>query len=313
VWSVRPFRFGVSAARAESRAEWQEKARRAEALGFSTLLIPDHLAPILPPLLPLVSAADATTTLRVGTFVLNNDFRHPVVLAREAAAVVLLTDGRLELGLGAGHMKSEYDGAGLRFDAGAVRVERLDESVRIVKALLAGEATSFDGRYYQLREHTIHPRPVQRPAPPILIGGHGRRLLSLAAREADIVGFVGFRHLEGGAAVDTAGFVPAAVDERVELVRAADGDRYADLELNVLLQRVVQTDDPAQEAKALHARRPEVSAADAAQTPFFLFGTTDRMVEALLERRERWGFSYFVTFEPFMDALAPVVARLAGR
>src|SRR5690349_3162771 len=282
-------------------------------MGFDTLLVADHLSAVFPPLTALCTAAEATERLRVGTFVLNNDFRHPVVLAREAAAVDLLTDGRLELGLGAGHMKSEYDGAGLRFDAGAVRVERLGESVRIVKALLAGEPTSFDGRHYQLREHTIYPRPVQRPAPPILIGGHGRRLLSLAAREADIVGFVGFRHLEGGAAVDTAGFVPAAVDERIQLVRAAAGERFADLELNVLLQRVVQTDDPGQEAEALHARRPEVSAADAAQTPFFLFGTTDRMVEALLERRERWGFSYFVTFEPSMDALAPVVARLAGK
>src|SRR5438477_1013241 len=160
---MRPFRFGISIGRAGSRAEWQDTARRVEDLGFSTLVVPDHLSPIFPPLIPLVSAADATKTLRVGTFVVNNDLRHPVVLAREAAAVDLLTDGRLELGLGAGHMQSEYDQAGIRFDPGVVRVERLGESVRIVKELLAGNETTFEGRYYQVRGHTIHPRPVQQP------------------------------------------------------------------------------------------------------------------------------------------------------
>jgi probable F420-dependent oxidoreductase len=310
---LRPFRFGLSLGRAESRAEWADKARKVEDLGFSTLVIPDHLSPIVPPLLPLVSAADATTTLRVGTFVLNNDFRHPVLLAREAAAVDLLTDGRLELGLGAGHMRSEYEEAGLRFDPGRVRVERLRESVRIVKELLAGNATTFDGQHYQVRGHTVHPRPVQRPRPPILIGGHGRQLLTLAAREADIVGFVGFRHLRGGTAVDASGFSPSAVDQRMDLVRTAAGDRFADLELNVLLQRVTSTDDPRREAEALHARRPEVSVEDALETPFFLSGSVDGMVEDLLARRERWGFSYFVAFEPSLEGFAPVVARLAGR
>jgi probable F420-dependent oxidoreductase len=310
---LRPFRFGLSVGRADSRAEWADKARRVEDLGFGTLVVPDHLAPILPPLLPLVTAADATTTLRVGTFVLNNDFRHPVLLAREAAAVDLLTDGRLELGLGAGHMRTEYEEAGLRFDPGRVRVERLGESVRIVKELLIGNTTTVDGQHYRVRGHAVHPRPVQRPRPPMLIGGHGRQLLALAAREADIVGFVGFRHLRGGTAVDASGFGPSAVDERVELVRTADGERFADLELNVLLQRVTATDDPRQEAEALHARRPEVGVDDALETPFFLSGSVDGMVEALLVRRERWGFSYFVAFEPYLEAFAPVVARLAGR
>jgi probable F420-dependent oxidoreductase len=310
---MRPFRFGISIGGAGSRSEWQDAARRAEDLGFSTLLIPDHLSPIFPPLIPLVSAADATETLRVGTFVLNNDLRHPVVLAREAAAVDLLTDGRLELGLGAGHMQSEYDEAGIRFDPGAVRVERLGESVRIVKELLSGHETTSEGKHYRVRSHTIHPRPVQQPHPPILIGGHGRRLLSLAAREADIVGFVGFRHLEGGRSVEASGFVPSAVDERVALVRAAAGDRFADLELNVLLQQVIATENPREHAEALHARRPQVGVEDALEAPYFLFGSTEGMVEALLARRERWGFSYFVAFEAYLDAFAPVVARLAGK
>jgi probable F420-dependent oxidoreductase len=313
---VRPFRFGLSVGAAGSRAEWVDKARRVEDLGFSTLVIPDHLAPAMPPLaplLPLVSAAGATKTLRVGTFVLNNDFRHPVLLAREAAALDLLTDGRLELGLGAGHMQSEYDAAGLRFDPGRVRVERLGESVRVIKALLVGSPTTFEGEHYRVRGHVIYPKPLQQPHPPILIGGHGRRLLSIAAREADTVGFVGFRHLRGGTAVDASGFRPSAVDERVALVRAEAGERFGDLELNVLVQRVVRTDDPRREAAAVHARRPEVSPEEVLETPFFLFGTADQMVEALRVRRERWGFSYYVAFEPHLDALAPVVARLAGK
>jgi probable F420-dependent oxidoreductase len=141
----------------------------------------------------LVSAAQATTRLRVGTNVLNNDFRHPVIVAREAATVDVLTDGRLQLGLGAGHMKAEYDEAGLRFEAGATRVERLAEAVAIVKGLLAGEAVTSIGLHYRVTGHSIHPLPVQRPRPPILIGGNGRRLLTLAAREADIAGCRGSR------------------------------------------------------------------------------------------------------------------------
>src|SRR5205823_7261034 len=145
---MKPFRFGVSVRSAGSRAEWEDKARKLEALGYSTLTVPDHLAEMIAPIPALVTAAAVTKTLRIGTFVLNNDFRHPVLLAREAAAVDLLTDGRLELGLGAGHMRSEYDEAGLRFDPAEVRIARLGEAVQIVKGLLAGEAVDFQGQHY---------------------------------------------------------------------------------------------------------------------------------------------------------------------
>jgi probable F420-dependent oxidoreductase len=165
-----PFRFGVSVRRAQSRREWQEKARRAEALGYSSFLVPDHLTDILPPLVPLVSAAEATASLRVGNFVLNNDLRHPALVARDAGAIDLLSDGRFELGLGAGHMQSEYDEIALRFDSGRVRVERLGESVAIIKKLLAGQVT-FAGAHYSLTRHRIHPSSVQKPRPPLLIGG----------------------------------------------------------------------------------------------------------------------------------------------
>src|SRR5919198_2200462 len=199
---LKPFRFGVTVGRANSRAEWAEKARKLEDLGYSTLTVPDHLADLLAPMPALLSAAAATTRLRVGTNVLNNDFRHPILVAREAATVDLLTEGRLQLGLGAGHMQSEYDQAGLGFDVGGTRVERLAEAVAIVKGLLKGEEVTFAGRHYRVTGHTIYPLPVQRPHPPILIGGNTTRLLTLAAKEADIVGVTGITFRRGGAQPD---------------------------------------------------------------------------------------------------------------
>jgi probable F420-dependent oxidoreductase len=308
---VREFRFGLSVRDAGSRAAWQDRARQAEALGFSTLVVPDHLVEALPPLVPLVSAADATERLRVGTFVLNNDFRHPVLVAREAAAVDLLSDGRLELGLGAGHMASEYREAGLRFDPASTRVQRLGEAVRIVRALLGGEAVTFEGRHYQVRGHSIHPRPVQRPTPPILIGGNGRQLLTLAAREADIVGFVGFSHRAGGADFDFDGFTDRGTAQRIALVREAAGERFERIELNGLLQRVVVTDRPGAAAEEL-AAEIGISVEDVLSSPYLLLGTVDSMVDTLRERRERLGISYWVTFERALDAMAPIIARLHG-
>src|ERR687887_2757499 len=174
---LKPFRFGVTVGRASSRAEWAEKARTLEDLGYATLTVPDHLTDLLAPMPALVSAAAATTHLRVGTNVLNNDFRHPVLVAREAATVDLLTEGRFQLGLGAGHMQAEYDQAGWRFDAGGTRVERLAEAVTIIKGLFSGEPVTFAGRHSRVTNHTIHPLPIQQPPPPLLIGGNGRRLL----------------------------------------------------------------------------------------------------------------------------------------
>src|SRR5262245_62494294 len=177
---MKPFRFGINIRDATSRAEWQDKARKVEALGYAVLLVPDHLAAMLATIPAVMSAADATKSLRIGTNVLNNDLRHPVLLAREAAAIDLLTDGRLELGLGAGYMKVEYDQAGLRFDRGGIRVERLAESVHIIKGLLGGVEVTFAGQHYRVSGHTIYPPPIQSPHPPIIIGGNGPRLLTLA-------------------------------------------------------------------------------------------------------------------------------------
>src|SRR5437762_1258584 len=210
---MRPFRFGINVRTAASQAEWADKARKVEALGYAVLLVPDHLADLLAPFPALAAAAAATTRLRVGTAVLNNDFRHPALLAREAATLDVLSDGRLELGLGAGHMQAEYEQAGLVFDSGGTRIERLAEAVVIVKRLLEGKPVTFAGRHYRVTDHTIHPRPVQRPRPPIFIGGHAPRLLTMAAREADIVGLTGIAFRAGGTQPDVSGFHPALVDE----------------------------------------------------------------------------------------------------
>src|SRR5215510_1979627 len=240
---VKPFRFGVSVRSAGSPAEFADKARKLEDLGYSVLAVPDHLTDLLAPMPALVGAAAATKRLRVATMVLNNDFRHPIFVAREAATVDLLSDGRLELGLGAGHMKFEYDQAGLTFDPGAIRVERLGEAVVIVKRLLEGGPVTFSGCHYRVTDHTIHPRPAQRPRPPIFIGGSAPRLLTLAAREADIVGLTGITFRRGGAVRDVSAFKAGVVDDRLGLVRETAGDRYERIELNALVQRVVVTDD----------------------------------------------------------------------
>jgi probable F420-dependent oxidoreductase len=311
---MKPFRFGVSARQAQSRAEWIDKARKVESLGYATLTVPDHLTDLLSPMPALIIAAEATTTLRIGTNVLNNDLRHPVLLAREAATTDLLTDGRFELGLGAGSIKSEYDEAGLSFDPGSTRVERLAESVTIIKRLLTGEQVTFAGRHYHVTGHKIAPLPAQKPHPPLLIGGNGRRLLALAAREADIVGFSGLTFRNGGAApADISAWRPAGMDERVQLVRNAAGDaRFARLELNALVQRVIVTDDRRQAAEELANTWTQLTPDEILQSPYALIGTVDQIVEDLQAYRHRWGISYYVVHEPYMDAFAPVVARLAS-
>jgi probable F420-dependent oxidoreductase len=311
---LNPFRFGINARTAGSAAAWADRARQAQALGYAVFLVPDHLAELLAPFPALTAAAMATNQLRLGTGVLNNDFRHPVLTAREAATVDVLSGGRLELGVGAGHMESEYEQAGLPFDPGATRVERLAESVSIIKRLLEGETVTASGRHYQVMAHSIHPRPVQRPRPPIFIGGEAPRLLRVAAREADIVGFTGLAFRSGGRAIDVSGFRPSHVDERVKLVRDTAGERFERLELNVLVQRVIVCDDRREAARQLTTERwAALTPDEILETPYVLVGTVDQMVEALDARRERWGFSYIMTHEPYMDALAPVVARLAGR
>ena len=311
---MKPFRFGVNVRNAQSRAEWREKARKAEAVGCDVFNVPDHLTDLFAPLPALVSAAEATTSLKLGTHVLNNDLRHPVLVAREAATLDLLTDGRFQLGLGAGSIQSEYDEVGLAFDAGATRVARLAEAVTIIKRLMKGEKVTFAGRHYRVTGHTILPPSIQKPHPPILIGGNGPRLLTLAAREADIVGFSGLTFRHGGAVPpDLSGWRASSVDERVRLVREAAGDeRNARLELSALVQQVVLTGDRRKTADELASRWTQLSADEILHSPFVLIGTVDQMAEEIRAHRQRWGISYYVIHEPYLDAFAPVIARLAN-
>jgi probable F420-dependent oxidoreductase len=310
---LNPFRFGVNVREAPSRAAWQDKARKVEELGYSTLLVPDHLAAMLATIPAVMSAAAATKRLRVGTNVLNNDLRHPVLLAREAATMDLLTDGRLDLGLGAGYMRIEYEQAGLRFDRGRIRVERLAEAIGIIKGLLGGAEVNFAGQYYRVTGHRIHPLPVQRPHPPIMVGGNGPRLLALAAKEADIVNLTGITFTRGGTVPDMSGWRAAAIDERIRALREAAGERFGHLLLSAQVQRVIVTDRRREAAEELRKSWKDLSAEEILEAPFALIGSVDEMVESLHARRERWGLSYFVTFEPYLETLAPVVARLAGK
>ena len=311
---MNPFRFGVSVWHAPSRAEWIAKARKIEDLGYSSLMVPDHLNERVAPIPALISAAEATKRMLVGTYVLNNDLRHPVVLAHEAAAADVLTGGRLQLGLGAGWNKAEYDQAGLAFDRGSIRVERLAEAVVIIRRLLAGEQVTFAGRHYRVSGHVIAPLPMQKPHPPILIAGNRPRMLTLAAQQADIVGLSGMTLRRGGTEMDVSGWKGSAVDECIALIRVAAGEeRFARLELNALVQRVVVNDDRRGAVEALTRAWPQLAAADILESPYVLVGTVDQIVEDLCACRARWGISYYVVHEPYMDAFAPVVTRLAGK
>lgn len=309
--AVAPFRFGLQVARADSRAALVDRARRAEDLGFDVLQTADHLDEVLPPLVTLAAVATATSTLRLGTLVLNNDLRHPVVLAREAAAVDLLSDGRLELGIGAGHSEPEYRSAGLRFDRPGVRIDRLAESLAVLDGLLRGEEVTHAGTHYTVTGATVSPRPVQHPRPPLLVGGGGPRLLGVAARTADVVGLTGTGPTRPDGRNHLAShWAPGAVDAQVAHVRAeAAGAGRPAPELQALVQVVTVTDDRRGALQAVQRHLPELTIDDLEGTPYLLVGTVDSMVEQLLAARERWGFSYVSVRD---EALAPVVAALAG-
>jgi probable F420-dependent oxidoreductase len=294
-----------------SAREWAELARRAEALGYSTLTCADHLDDQFAPVPALAAAAAATTTLRLGTLVLANDYRHPVVTAKDTATLDLLSDGRLELGLGAGWMTSDYETSGIALDPPGVRIERLAEALAVLRGMFADGPCSFAGEHYRIDGLEGFPKPVQRPHPPIVIGGGGPRMLRLAAEEADIVGLN--VNLAAGVIDERAG--PDATEEatqaKVDLVREAAGDRFADLELQVRVHAVVVTDDR-QGMAELMAPALGVTPEGALASPHALAGTPEQITEDLLARRERWGISYLGVSVDALDALAPVVARLAG-
>ncbi|MSO79798.1 MAG: TIGR03621 family F420-dependent LLM class oxidoreductase [Acidimicrobiia bacterium] len=308
----RKFRFGVMALGADSAKQYRETARKAEDLGYSTLYVPDHFVDHpFGPFPAMAFAAEATKTLRVGSLVLGNDYRHPVVVARDAATLDLLSDGRLELGLGAGWMTADYEKAGIPLDRPGVRVDRLAEAITIVKGLMSPGEFSFSGDHYTITGLDGMPKPVQQPVP-IVIGGGGKRVLSLAAQEAQIVGING--NLKGGRTDDpsnAADMNPVQTDQKLEWVRDAAGARFDDIEIQSFAGFTLFTDDSKSVAEAMapaFACPPD----EVLDSPVALVGTVDEMIETIKRRRDRWQMSYHVVGAEVMDEFAPVVARLTG-
>jgi probable F420-dependent oxidoreductase len=307
----RPFRFGATATRAESGDEWKKLCRRVERAGCSTLHLSDHFNEQFSPLPALAAAAAVTTTLRIGPLVLCNDFRRPVALAKELATVDRLSDGRLEWGMGAGWHEPEYDAAGVAFDPPAVRVDRLVEAIEVMKPLLAGESSTHDGTHYRTGGVTGWPPAVQRPHPPLLVGAAGRRLLSYAAREADIVGVGPSVAAHPAMGAGRRSYVEAT-DEQLRWITDAARGRAEGPELHMVAFPVVVTDEPDEVWRNV-ARSAGVSVDEMRTSPHVLIGSVDQICGALEVRRERWGVSYWSLPEAILDRVAPIVERLTGR
>lgn len=309
--SLRPFRFGIQASKAGSRKEWVELAKTTEACGFSSLTMPDHFTDQLAPVPALMTAADSTTKLRIGALVWDNDYKHPVVLAKELATMDLLSDGRLEIGIGAGWMISDYEQAGMVYDRPGVRIDRFVEGLSIIRSAMTGEKFSFAGAHYKITDYTSTPKPVQTPCPPILIGGGGKRVLTLAAQHADIVG-INPSLKDGVVNAETITDMSAeAVSEKIEIVRNAAASRMPQIEMNIRTF-LVNIRDSAQEAIDGTAKMFKVEPKLIGSSPFALMGPPSKIAEDLIERRERWGLSYIIVGGEDVKSFAPVVAMLSG-
>jgi probable F420-dependent oxidoreductase len=313
-----PFRFGVVNDDTVSPEGWVEHVRDVEARGFATFLIRDHIlpdffGPQLAPLVALATAAAVTERLHVGTLVFSNDFRHPVFLAKEAATLDALSGGRFELGIGAGWLRSEYEAAGLQLDGAGARIERLDESLQILRGLLRGETVCHCGTHYTVSGIENYPAPVRQGGPPLLIGGGKPKMLRLAGRHADIVSVLTTSVASGVVEDSPAERTPAEVERKLGWIREGAGDRYPQIELN-LIPTLVVTTDRRRAAEELVERRgwEGVTACDLLEMPSFLIGTYDEIADVLRERRERYGFSYYVFSDAQLNDATPLVERLAG-
>jgi probable F420-dependent oxidoreductase len=305
-----PFRFGAGSAATSFAAEFTENARRIEGLGYRTCLVADHFEEWWFAAGPaLVAAALATTTLRVGSLVYSNSFRHPALLAREAATIDVLSGGRFEFGIGTGYDMPEYRQTGITLPPPRVRVEQLRETLAVVKGLWSNGPFSFSGDFYTITEMEGWPKPLQEPRPPIQVGGGGRRMLALAAQEADIIGIIAQSAKGGG--LDFGGDTDAVVSEKVRWVREAAGERFDQLELAALIWQVVITDRPRSAAEMV-APRWGMTGDQVLASPYFLMGSLAAIVEQVQALRERHGISYLAIFPNDVTTFAPVVAQLAG-
>lgn len=310
--STRPFRFAVTAHSAPSGDAWRELATRTEDLGYSTLFVSDHLGDQLAPIPALTAAAAATTRLRVGMLVAANDFRHPVVHANELATLDVLSEGRVEWGMGAGWLAPEFHAAGIPFPDAPTRVERLQEAISVMRACFADAPATFAGDHYRVTELDARPKPLQRPHPPLLVGGAERRMLTHAARHADIVGVNPTMRSRTILGRPPKLSVEAAVDQQIGWIREAARERSTSPELNMVGFPTAVTDDRDRRAVDV-APTLGLDPAEVLVSPHVLLGTVDELCEQLEARRARWGVSFWTVPAGQVDAFAPVVERLTGR
>lgn len=310
---IKPFRFGVQLQKTASGADWVEQARRIEAHGYAVATMPDHFDAQFAPVPALQAVLSATTTLRASALVFDNDYKHPLVLAKELATMDVLSGGRVEIGLGAGWMITDYEQAGMTYDRAGVRIDRFVEGLAVIKGVMGAEPFSFDGDHYTIREHDGFPKPLQGPHPPVIIGGGGPRVLGIAAREADIVGVNGTLHagVIGPEAIST--MTRDAVVDKVAVVAdaARTAGRLDHIEMNVRTFFVSVTDDRDAQIAAM-AGMIGVDDQMIAESPFALIGDVEQICDTLVARREQYGFSYVIVGAGELDDFAPVVARLAG-
>jgi probable F420-dependent oxidoreductase len=315
---TRPFRFGLLGENVRSATGLTETARRAESAGFATFLLRDHFIdePFghqLAPLAALATVAAATTRLRVGSLVLCNDYRHPVLLAKEVATLDVLSGGRFELGLGAGFSRPEYEAAGLPYDPPVVRVDRLAEALHVLKGLFGAAPLTFAGRFYSLTKQDAFPKPVQRPHPPILVGAGGRRMLAIAAREADIIGIQTATLGSGRSVPDPSGLLAETIAEKIGWVRQQAGARFDQIELSIVSSVVVATHRREAAERVVRERGWQgLPIEQVFQMPSIFIGSVDQIVDEMQARRERYGISYYVVSDRALEIVAPIIARLSG-
>jgi probable F420-dependent oxidoreductase len=290
---TKAFRFSIVSAGTPSRSTWISLAQRVEKLGYSSLSVPDRTVTPFATIPALAVAATVTTTLRIVGFVFANDYRHPALLARDIATLDQLSDGRVEFGMGAGVSEADFQQLGLPFDSPGTRVSRFEEALAITKQFFTAETVNFSGKYYTITDMRCTPKPIQKPHPPILIGSAGRRMLTIAAREADII----------GPATNWTNPKDASLAQKVDWIREAAGERFEQIELSQTAFGIELTDSTPITPSPLRGGPP------VQPRPM----TTEQAIEYLLKQREQLGISYIQFQEAQLENLAPVVARLSGK
>jgi probable F420-dependent oxidoreductase len=320
----RKFRFGAGGEgnpQEGGARKFIQLAQQAEEYGYDTFAIPDHLGPQVGPIAALGALAVSTEKIRLGTSVLANGFRHPAVLAKDAATIDVLSKGRLDLGIGAGWIKDEFEQAGITYESPGVRIEKLDEALTILDVLLRGQECTFEGKHYQIRGLKGSPRPRQGPRPPLCVGGGGPKMLRLAAKHADIISVVPVTTKEGKGLLS--GITVEKTIEKIGWIREAAGERFPAIELNWTITAIIITDEREKTAemalaaidKGLHPNLQvdvKLTVEDVLSSPYVAIGSFEEIAEQIRTVRRLTGMSYVGVFPTQMDAFAPVIPLLRG-